>query len=875
MAKFDTKLGKADTSGIQPVPVRAPADTSSERDRMLVQAAGIAAQTAGKAYAQGQAAEVAGTDLSLEQVNEQADVVDQQIEAALTQEQNQAAGPISQRKAQEIKDAQLTEFANNDRVLLALRDRGSISTVEARARRTLNLKRALSNPINSLFRSDFVNAAKDLTGGGAGDDMFKETPEEKQSRLIREKQQEAVAKFEAEVVDRAARTGLPLEVARIELRTQQEDIDKLERLKAIKAERELTSIEQEDRFATGRSASGREVANYVKELVQEGGGVGLEATQMAGGGRMIESLYQQQLSELNSATGITGAYRDSERARLTGWRDGQLAFLKAHDKAELDKAQLTQMDTMAQQVGWANMGEVMALKAIDPRLFDIFLKSGGNIAKIMNATLGDERGTQFIAAAKKIRSLGTWAKGERPEEPDAVADFMNTPEGVEYLSGAAESDVGDRGGDLATVSPETASIYANSTEKSLQSFTSGVAMMASQASPRYRGEVLKAVDIAADKFQFLNKHQGQSGEISLTEAGTIGRNKRKRLNLRIPEGMTEYGGEIKQLYRVIDKQPWIWEHVQDEYLDSTDAFNGFMRGEWQPELNTEPQAEEKPGARGTRIRSTVPDDEPTKLDDPIAAPEGAVAELQELLAAEEAGIPTEQEEARLTELLEQRIAIRDRKRTGGKPVDPRVERPEPVKVQTTGKLSFDDKLKSFENSKNLPAERSGFDGTVWRPHKSIEGGSDTLAYGHKLTPAEVKSGTVNIGGEEVDYKAGITDEQADKLFQQDVKTHKDIAQKKFPNAGGTQLDAITMMVYQGANVTKWKNSSAAITKALKSGDETDWLSAQAHILNSKWATEQTPERALETVHMMYPDTPIETLEIIQRGYMNKRGVTDA
>ena len=740
---FDTKLKGPDLSGITPGPSRAPADTSGERDRMLTQAAGIAAKTAGKAYATAQAGEVAGTDLSLEQVNDQADNVDAQIEQALLKEQDTAEGPISQRRAEEIKDAQLSEFADNDRVLLALRDRGSISTIEARARRTLNLKRALSNPINSMFRNDFVNAAKDLTGGGAGDDMFQETAEEKQARLIREKQQEAVAKFEAEVVDRSARTGVSAEVARVELQAQRADVDTLERLKAVKAERELTSIEHEERFATGRSAGGREVSSYIKELVQSVGGAGLEADHMAGGSRMIESLYQKQLQELHSSTGISGDYRDAERSRLTFWRDGQLALLKAHDRADYDKALLTQMDTMAQKIGWANMGEVMALKAIDPRLFDIFIKSGGNIASIMDATLGDERGTEFIKAAKKIRSLGTFAQGKPPENPDSVADFLGTPEGTEYLAGAVNEEAAEG---LPKISDQTAAIYANSTEKSLKSFTGGIAIMHSQKNANYRGEVMKAMDIAGDKIAFNNKHVGGNGEISLTEQGTIGRNKRKRLSLAIPESMTQYSGEIKQLYRVVDKQPWVWEHVQDQYIDAADAFNGLMRGEWKPELNMEKGAEAKRTARGTRIKTEVPADKGAELPAEGAPREADVAELQELLQKEADGTPTEQEEARLSELLDQRIAIRDRARTGGKPVDPRTALPEQNKVEVgrhgdSNYNSISQKLFKFEGGfQNDPDDKGNYvDGKLIGTNMGISAAQYERLFGEKPTEEKMKA----------------------------------------------------------------------------------------------------------------------------------------
>lgn len=744
---FNTDLQGPDLSGITAGPARAPADTSGERDRMLTQAAGIAATTAGKAYAAGSAAEVAGVDMSLEQANAQADVVDQQIEAALLKEQDRVEGPIhpSGRRAQEIKDAQLSEFANNDRVLLALRDRGTISTTEAKARRTLNLKRALSNPINSMFRNDFINAAKDLTGGGAGDDMFQETPEEKQNRVIREKQAEAVAKFEAEVTDHALRTNQPMDVARVELQAQREDLDTIARLNAVKAERELTSIEHEEDFATGRSAGGREVSSYIKELVAETGGAGLEATQMAGGTRMIEGLYQKQLTALNNAKGISGPYRDAERARLTNWRDGQLALLKAHDRADLDKAQLTQMDNLAQKVGWANMGEVMALKAIDPRLFDIFLKSGGNIQSIMDATLGDKRGTAFIQAAKKIRSLGSWTQGKPVESPDAVADFLNSQGGQEYLGQVGEESPEKQ----QQISDATKKIYADSTEKSLNAFTTGFSTMQalnSGGKQFVRKEISNAMSIARDKGQFLLKHKGAGGRVEIIKQPKQHRDHVPVTELHIPEGMAEHQKEFRAIYKVIQAHRWAWEHVQDDYFDAADAFNGYMRGEWDIDLNLE----EGVG----RVKPEVPT-EATKMEEPtVTQPDfGDVQELQELLKAEEEGAPTDEQEARLTELLEQRVAIRDKKRTGGLPVDPRTEVPEQKKVEVgrhgdSNYSSISQKLFKFEGGfQNDPDDKGNYvDGKLIGTNLGISAAQYERLFGEKPTEEKMKA----LTKEEVD-----------------------------------------------------------------------------------------------------------------------------
>ncbi len=865
MANFKKTLSDPQTSFSRVTP-RRPADTSSERDQILANVATVAAGAAGKAFAQKSGADLAGADVSLEQANDEAAVIEQKINASLVSEQNNVAGPLQPQRVEELKDAQLSSFADNDRTLIALRDRGVISSSEARARRTMNLRRAVSNPINNLFRRDFLNAAGDLTGGagGAVDAAFGDTPAEKEAIAISQAQQKAKVDFEQEVTERELRTGKTRDVVVSEMEQQAQDQSRVETLNRLKTERELNGLEKEELFARSRSGVGRGNSALISEFNMANGGNGLGAPQMAQVTQSVEQQYQELVNNLNNTPGLLGSDRDAELARIDKWKSGQLALVKAYDSAEIDKKQLEQFDIVAQKVGWAHAGEVMALKAIDPKLFDVFLKSAGNLDVIMNQTLGGERGTHFVDAAKMIGSFGQLSQGQPIDDKEAVATMLTSQAGVQYVAEEA-------GNPNSNVSEGLKAAYAEATETSLKSFTSGISQMQAKASAPYRGEVSNAMEIGRRKFLFMQDTKGGGGRIEARQEGTIGRNKRPRIVLNLPEGMTENAGELKQLWNVINKQPWTWEHVEDEYLDTSDAFNGYLRGEWQVNL-------EEPGLiskgkltrRGRRIEAEAPV-EATKLS-PI---EGDVAELQELLAAEEAGAPTDEQEARLTELLEQRVAIRDQKRTGGKPVDPRPDLPEKQPFQVTGRASFEEKLKSFENNKSLPESRSGFDGTVWRPHKSVEGGSDTLAYGHKLTPAEVKSGTVKVGGQDVDYKEGITDAQAEDLFRQDVDVHRNIVSKAYPNLEGKAAEALTMMVFQGANVTKWKNSNAAIKKAIKSDDDADWLSAQAHILNSKWATEQTPDRALETVHLLFPDTPIETLESLLAGFQKKRGVKNA
>lgn len=100
-------------------------------------------------------------------------------------------------------------------------------------------------------------------------------------------------------------------------------------------------------------------------------------------------------------------------------------------------------------------------------------------------------------------------------------------------------------------------------------------------------------------------------------------------------------------------------------------------------------------------------------------------------------------------------------------IEPKTETTEIVKKPKETK--FVKALASVENS-----VKKGFNKrtNLWKPHESLEGGSDTLAYGHKLTTQEVKSGKVKVGSSLVDYNKGITENQANALLAQDIESHK-------------------------------------------------------------------------------------------------------
>lgn len=137
------------------------------------------------------------------------------------------------------------------------------------------------------------------------------------------------------------------------------------------------------------------------------------------------------------------------------------------------------------------------------------------------------------------------------------------------------------------------------------------------------------------------------------------------------------------------------------------------------------------------------------------------------------------------------------------------------------KLKGDDveRIKTFENNSG-----SGFKSNKWTPVESLEGGTDTLAYGHKLTAKEVESKMIMIGGVEVAYANGITDEQATTLFNQDAEWAKGYAEDSLNKSGlelnANRVQALTSLIFNVGNGA-WGKSKAK--KYLESGNVEDFM----------------------------------------------------
>jgi GH24 family phage-related lysozyme (muramidase) len=76
-------------------------------------------------------------------------------------------------------------------------------------------------------------------------------------------------------------------------------------------------------------------------------------------------------------------------------------------------------------------------------------------------------------------------------------------------------------------------------------------------------------------------------------------------------------------------------------------------------------------------------------------------------------------------------------------------------------------IMGYENSKDNP--KGGYDKRTgrWYPHRSIEGGSDTIAYGHKIQAGEV-------------YSNGLSDAEATALLRQDIAKRERDIQRNIP-----------------------------------------------------------------------------------------------
>lgn len=105
---------------------------------------------------------------------------------------------------------------------------------------------------------------------------------------------------------------------------------------------------------------------------------------------------------------------------------------------------------------------------------------------------------------------------------------------------------------------------------------------------------------------------------------------------------------------------------------------------------------------------------------------------------------------------------------------------------------------------------TGFRNNRYYPYDSVEGGTPTIGYGHKLTEKEVNSNK---------YAAGLTREDVEKLMRSDLRKHKDVARSAFENEYGKGTfnrlpnplkDLVVDYSYTGTGIDKFPNFHKAV-----------------------------------------------------------------
>lgn len=101
-------------------------------------------------------------------------------------------------------------------------------------------------------------------------------------------------------------------------------------------------------------------------------------------------------------------------------------------------------------------------------------------------------------------------------------------------------------------------------------------------------------------------------------------------------------------------------------------------------------------------------------------------------------------------------------------------------------------IKRFENSKDNPSGGYNKVSQKWFPHRSVEGGSPTIAYGHKMQPGE-------------DFSGGISDKKAEELLKDDIRSKIQTAKRNMRNFDSFPIElkvAILNGLYRGDMGTK-------------------------------------------------------------------------
>ena len=111
--------------------------------------------------------------------------------------------------------------------------------------------------------------------------------------------------------------------------------------------------------------------------------------------------------------------------------------------------------------------------------------------------------------------------------------------------------------------------------------------------------------------------------------------------------------------------------------------------------------------------------------------------------------------------------------------------------------------------------KAGWNGKRWMPHKSVEKGNDTIAYGHKITDKEIKNKR---------FKDGLTEQQAVQLLYEDITKHalgaKAIVDKAYKPGTWMKLPIDVKLMFTELNYNPGLSKFPTFMKAVMSNNWT-------------------------------------------------------
>ena len=850
---------------------------------------------------------LSGTDLSLADVNRNVDIFEESMANNVTDAQVASGGTVTARQIAEIKDATLNQVNLSSRGLQEAINRGVVSHLEASARANVSLQRASNSLVGSLFQDDFRNAFSKVTGNPAGSPALTLTksPAEVQQEANNKAIVEANASRTKQVQMQAAKDKSTFEQAEfkiIALENKQAEVVKMDALD----KENLRSDEEKLRGA------GTQFSTAIAPLMDDitaafTSGRGLDPNEAVSLNQRIK-VTADQIVNSHVSKGMGSKAQKALKEQATAWAKDQQQYVDDISLGKVSKELQDIIATGAQNLLATEMPLVYAMAKLgSPQLAQSLAlmepktrrehvrRLGFNVESMLSLT------DEFL----KLKNVVDPQVKTHPKDAGVLAPTMSMNGGDANKKILDEYEAS--GGNLSDLATE----WKASPEMSLMTIADS---LSGQIESGDKNSVRIGVDIlnmSRDKYFRLIEDY----DVPKDYQYTIEQNPGKRFpDISFPAGLPD--GEqqiIRQMYRAIDATPSLW---REEFGSSQEAFTAVMNDghEFTTEKITKPILKGEGVAEaiaefGATEASRIRKREGIELTEDRPAQEQLDIIVQGLSSGKLKTTPDVLES--ITKLTGQLKAEAEAERVKNVPITidrsplqgdtpkskARPEAPaDPAKIKEFIKpqavpITFDeaqgtpsgDIIRKEENPEGFVSDATLLDdGTIGKGESKRDGQAFPYMFevagkgwevdrgfgeliGSKLSKTEAEAlvkKTPPIPIEEAEAKV-------DKVLSDNLKQVK----TTFPSLDKDKQDVLSRMLYQGGeglNVANWKNTNRALKQAIKSDDEVDWLSVQAHMLNSEWATVQTPERALREVMLMHPDTDEQILRDMLAKFQAKR-----